>query len=265
MRRLLKRFHLPVAGLAAAALAVSAVAAGSTTATAASQAAPTMNIVDTAAAAANLKTFVSLLKTSGLDKMLAASGGSYTVFAPSDDAFAKLPKATLDQLESNPSLLKATLLYHMLPGETLSPAAVTMSSAITLDAAKVGLSVVGGSLYVGDAKVLTPDTLATNGVLDVIDTVLAPPGPVMSTDKRAAYCAAAGDTTVAGKPIPAGKFLNLAYQQPTWDFHYTGATVAIYVDKMGLTCAAPPTGYTLKGTAPDELHVPGGLYPYYVK
>jgi hypothetical protein len=171
----------------------------------------------------------------------------------------------LADLKNDPGLAKAAILYGVLPKLMMSADAMKESSATTLyNSRKIGLSVVGGSLYVGDAKVTTPDTLATNGVLHVIDTVLMPPAEVLTTTDRAAYCAVAGDTTPAGKPIPAGKFLNLSYRQPSWDYHYVGADPAIYVDKLGLTCAAPPAGYTQNGTAPDELHVPGGLYPYFV-
>ena len=259
--RLSSTWPKAVPALAAVSLASVALATG-----VASAAAPTSNVVETAAAQPNLKAFVSLLKESGLDKTLAA-GGPFTIFAPSDDAFAKLPKAELDHLQNDPSHLTATLLYHMLPGQLLSKSAMTMNEATTLDGnAKVGLSVVGASLYYGNAKVVTPDIMATNGVIDIVDTVLtAPVMPSTMPTSRAAYCAVAGDTTRAGKPIPAGRFLNLRYGQPGWDFHYAGATVAIFVAGTGLTCAAPPAGYKLQGTAPDELHVPGGLYPYYTK
>ena len=143
-----------------------------------------------------------------------------------------------------------------------------MSSATTLyNSRKVGLSMVGDALYVGNAKIVTPDMTATNGVIHVIDTVLTLPAlvPTKFAGGRVAYCAVAGDTTIAGKPTPAWKVPNLRFGQPAWDYHYVAATLAIYVDKKGLTCAAPSDGYVLDGTAPDELHVPGGLYSYYVK
>jgi uncharacterized surface protein with fasciclin (FAS1) repeats len=231
---------------------------------AATGAAPTKNIVDTAIAAGNLKTFVSMLQESGLDKTL-STGGPYTVFAPTDDAFAKAPKSMLNAFAADPALLKAALLYTVVPGDVTADMAKTMSSAPTLDGPRVGLSVVGDSLYVDNAKVVASDATATNGVIHTTDTVLMPLASPSGTTRRAAYCAVPGNTTWAGKPISAGRFLDLAYAQPSWDYHYAGAMPAIFVDRLGLTCAAPPAGYTMKGTAPDELNVPGGLYPYYVK
>jgi hypothetical protein len=140
-----------------------------------------------------------------------------------------------------------------------------MTSAPTLNGARLGLSAVGDSLYANNAKVVSADLLATNGVIQSIDTVLMPLASRNVTASRAGYCAVPGNTTPAGKPITDGRFLNLDYAQPTWDYHYAGATLAIYVQGSGLTCADPPAGYTLQGTAPDELGVPGGLYPYYAK
>jgi uncharacterized surface protein with fasciclin (FAS1) repeats len=250
--------------LAAAALTLVAIAAGAVAAGAATNAAPTMNVVQAAAANTDLTTFSAMLKTSGLDKTLAGSG-PFTVFAPNDAAFAQLPTSTLDELQSDPHLLASVLRYDVVAGDIMSAAAKTMSSATTMTGARVGLSVVGDSLYVGDAKVVTPDVAATNGVLHVVDTVLMPPSEPDVTGNRAAYCAVAGDTTPAGKPIPAGRFLNLDLGQPGWDYHYVGAKLAAYIYGRGLTCAAPPAGYKLRGTAPDELHVPGKLYLYYSK
>ena len=243
----------------AALLSLSATASAGTTAEP-----PTKNIIDTLSSAGNFKTFVSMLQKAGVDKTLMA-GGPYTVFAPTDDAFATAPKAMLDAFAADPALLKSALLYDIVPGDITASAAKTMASAPTLNGARLGLSVVGDSIYANNAKVVSTDLLATNGVIHSIDTVLMPLASPSGTTNRAAYCAVSGNTAQDGKPVAAGKFLNLLFGQPTWDYHYAGATVAIYVQGVGLTCAAPPAGYTMKGTAPDELHVPGGLYPYYAK
>jgi uncharacterized surface protein with fasciclin (FAS1) repeats len=226
-------------------------------------------IPETAAAAGNFKTLVSLLQATGLDAVL-AKGGPYTVFAPTDEAFAKVPKATLDALAANKALLASVLLYHVVGGSVPASEAVKLTSAQTLNGSSMGISVVGGSVYINNAKVTTPDVMASNGVIHVIDTVLIPPvtpsgSRVLGIGSGAGYCAVAGNTTPSGAPIPAGRFLDLDYGQPSWDFHYAGATVANYVQGVGLTCSPPPAGYTLNGTAPSSLGVPSGLYPYYTK
>jgi uncharacterized surface protein with fasciclin (FAS1) repeats len=226
--------------------------------------APTKNIVDTLTGAGNFKTFVSMLQQTGVDKTL-ATGGPYTVFAPTDDAFARAPASMLNAFAHDPALLESALLYDVVPGSVTAADAKTMSSAPTLNGARLGLSVVGDAIYANNAKVASTELTAANGVVQPIDTVLMPLASPSGTTRRAAYCAVTGNTARDGKPIPAGRFLNLLFEQPAWDYHYAGARPAIYVQGHGLTCAPPPAGYTQKGTAPDELHVPGRLYPYYAK
>lgn len=80
---------------------------------------------------------------------------------------------------------------------------------------------------------------------------------------RAAYCAGTGNTAADGSPIAVGSFLNLRVDQPAKDTHYTGATLARFVEGRGLTCDAPPAGYVQSGLAGDAQHVPEGLYPYF--
>ena len=82
---------------------------------------------------------------------------------------------------------------------------------------------------------------------------------------RAAYCAAAGNTAADGSPLVAGSFLNLRPDQPLKDSHYTGATLASFVEGKGLTCDAPPAGYVREGLAGDAQQVPRDLYAYYRK
>ena len=141
--------------------------------------APTMNIVETAVAAGNFTTLVKLLQATGLDAALAGAG-PFTVFAPTDAAFAKLPKATLDALAADPALLERVLLYHVVSGKVLAADAAKAGSAETLE----GDSVVfrkswhhgwRHGLRVNDARIIAADVLATNGVIHVIDTVLIPP------------------------------------------------------------------------------------------
>jgi uncharacterized surface protein with fasciclin (FAS1) repeats len=260
MRRWLVCFALLVVVACAAAGVGASASTGSTTSTKAD--APTMNIVETAVAAGSFKTLVSLLESTGLDAVL-AKPGPYTVFAPTDDAFAKVPAATLKALAADPALLKSVLLYHVVSGAVPASVATTISSARTVNGAAIGLSTVDGAVYVNNAKVTTADVFATNGVIHVIDSVLIPPAANAPNDTRVGYCAVAGNTTPDGAPIPAGRFLNLYLGQPAQDFHYAGAQTAIFVSGQGITCAGPPVGYTVNGKAPASLGTPGDLYTFY--
>jgi uncharacterized surface protein with fasciclin (FAS1) repeats len=137
--------------------------------------APTdMNIVETAVAAGQFKTLTSLLQQTGLDKTLAESG-PYTVFAPTDEAFAKVPKKTLDSLAANPNQLKAVLLYHVADGEVKAADVATTSSVATLNGASLPIKANDSVVRVGGAKVIQADVMASNGVIHVIDGVLIPP------------------------------------------------------------------------------------------
>jgi uncharacterized surface protein with fasciclin (FAS1) repeats len=132
------------------------------------------NIVETAVAAGQFKTLTSLLQQTGLDKTL-AEGGPYTVFAPTDKAFAKVPKKTLDALAANPDELKAVLLYHVADGAVKAADVASMSSVETLNGASVPIKANDSVVRVGGAKVIQADVMASNGVIHVIDGVLIPP------------------------------------------------------------------------------------------
>jgi uncharacterized surface protein with fasciclin (FAS1) repeats len=132
------------------------------------------NIVQTAVAAGKFKTLTKLLKTAGLAGTL-AKPGPFTVFAPTDAAFAKVPKKTLNALLKNKAKLRAVLLYHVVAGKVTSSQVVKLTSAKTLDGGKtVRVRVTGGSVFVNTAKVTTPDVMASNGVIHVINRVLIP-------------------------------------------------------------------------------------------
>jgi len=132
------------------------------------------NIVETAVAAGQFKTLTSLLQQTGLDKTL-AEGGPYTVFAPTDKAFAKVPKKTLDALAANPDELKAVLLYHVADGAVKAADVASMSSVETLNGASVPIKANDSVVRVGGAKLIQADVMASNGVIHVIDGVLIPP------------------------------------------------------------------------------------------
>jgi uncharacterized surface protein with fasciclin (FAS1) repeats len=137
-------------------------------------AAKPQNIVQTAQAAGQFKTLASLLKQAGLANTL-ASKGPFTVFAPTDAAFAKVPKSTLDALANDKEQLKAVLLYHVVKGRVTSKQVVKLSSAKTLAGPAVRIKTTGGSVFVNGAKVTKADIGASNGVIHVINRVLIPP------------------------------------------------------------------------------------------
>jgi uncharacterized surface protein with fasciclin (FAS1) repeats len=158
----------------AAVCAIAALGTGST-AGAAPRAAQ-KNIVQTAVAAGQFKTLVALVKKAGLAGTLSGKG-PFTVFAPTDAAFAKVPKATLDSLAKNTAELKAVLLYHVVAGKVPASKVVTLTTARTLDAGKtVKISVAGKTVKVNGATVTKPDVMASNGVIHVVNKVLIPTG-----------------------------------------------------------------------------------------
>jgi uncharacterized surface protein with fasciclin (FAS1) repeats len=132
------------------------------------------NIVQTAVAAGQFTTLVSLVKKAGLVGALSGKG-PLTVFAPTDAAFAKVPKATLNALAMDPAKLKAVLLYHVVSGKVTAAKVVKLRSAKTLQGSAVTIAVRNGSVYVSGAKVVTPDVMASNGVIHVVNKVLLPP------------------------------------------------------------------------------------------
>jgi len=139
----------------------------------AADAASKPNIVQTASQAGQFKTLVSLVKQAGLAGTLSGKG-PYTVFAPTDAAFKKVPKSTLNDLAKDKAKLKAVLLYHVVKGRVTSKQVVKLSSAKTLNGKSVSIKVRGGKVYVGGAQVTTPDVGASNGVIHVINRVLIP-------------------------------------------------------------------------------------------
>ena len=159
------------------------------------------NIVDTAVAAGSFKTLVSLLAQAGLADTLAGPG-PFTVFAPTDEAFAKVPADTLAALAADPAKLKAVLLYHVVSGKVSSADAAKLSSATTLNGADLKLTSSDHGLLVNDASVVTPDVAASNGVIHVIDRVLLP--PVAAPTAPAPALGTIVDTAVA-----AGSFKTL--------------------------------------------------------
>jgi len=176
-----KLFATTLAGVAlAATLAAcgSSSSSSSTTASASSTSSAAAmparsNIVQTAVAAGEFKTLVSLVKQAGLAGALSGPG-PLTVFAPTDAAFAAVPKATLAELAKNPAKLKAVLLYHVVKGDVTAAQVTKLKSAKTLEGGSVPIRVTSGKVYVGDAQVTKTNVMTSNGVIHVINRVLIP-------------------------------------------------------------------------------------------
>jgi uncharacterized surface protein with fasciclin (FAS1) repeats len=149
----MKKFITTVA-LAAAALSVQA-----------------KDIVDTAVAAGSFKTLATALQAAGLIDTLKGSG-PFTVFAPTDEAFAKIPKADLDALLKDKAKLTAVLTYHVVPGKVMAKD-VKAGKVKTVQGSELTISTMGG-VMVDQAKVSATDIMADNGVIHVIDSVVLP-------------------------------------------------------------------------------------------
>jgi uncharacterized surface protein with fasciclin (FAS1) repeats len=132
------------------------------------------NIVQTAQSAGQFKTLTALVKRAGLANTL-AKPGPYTVFAPTDAAFRKVPKRTLAALGRNRAQLRAVLLYHVVAGEVSSSEVTMLRSARTLNGKSVRIRAAGGSVFINSSKVTKPDVAASNGVIHVVNRVLIPP------------------------------------------------------------------------------------------
>lgn len=137
--------------------------------------APKKDIVDTAVGAGQFKTLASLLGQAGLVDVLKGKG-PFTVFAPTDAAFKKVPKATLEALGNDKEALKAVLTYHVVAGNVLAKDVVKLKDAKTVQGEKVSIAVKGGKVLLnGKTQVTKTDIGASNGTIHVIDNVLVPP------------------------------------------------------------------------------------------
>ncbi|MBE0659071.1 MAG: fasciclin domain-containing protein [Bryobacteraceae bacterium] len=131
------------------------------------------DIVDTAVSAGQFKTLVTAVKAAGLVETL-KSAGPFTVFAPTDEAFAKLPAGTVESLLANPEKLKQVLLYHVVAGKVMAADVVKIKSAKTVQGSSATVKVNGGSVMIDGANVIKTDIVTDNGVIHVIDSVILP-------------------------------------------------------------------------------------------
>jgi uncharacterized surface protein with fasciclin (FAS1) repeats len=134
------------------------------------------DIVDTAVAAGQFKTLAAALTAAGLVETLKGPG-PFTVFAPTDEAFAKLPAGTVEELlkPESKDRLTAILTYHVVPGRVAAADVVKLDSAKTVNGKAVSIAVDGGNVMVDGAKVTSTDIDASNGIIHVIDSVILPP------------------------------------------------------------------------------------------
>lgn len=162
---------LEFAKLAVAAVVAMGLVVGSTAARSTEQ-----NIVDTAISAGQFNTLVTALKAAGLVDTLKGPG-PFTVFAPTDAAFAKLPAGTVEKLlkPENKAQLTAILTYHVVPGTVMAADVVKLKEAKTVNGKMIAVKVNGSAVMINDAKVSATDIAATNGVIHVIDSVILPP------------------------------------------------------------------------------------------
>ena len=155
---------LALCALAALAVAVAGPAAGAST---------KKDIVQTAAAAGQFQTLTALLRQAGLARTLQGRG-PYTVFAPTDAAFAKVPKKTLAALAADKAKLRAVLLYHVARGRLMAAQVAKRRSIKTLNGQSLRVRVTGGQVKINSARVTAANVAASNGVIHVINSVLIP-------------------------------------------------------------------------------------------
>lgn len=169
-------------------------------------------IVETAVENGSFSTLASLLGSAELVDALSGEG-PFTVFAPTDDAFAKLPKETVEMVTKpeNKALLQEILKYHVVAGSVDAAAAMKLTSATTLNGQRAGISIEEGAVMIGGAKVTVTDITCSNGVIHVIDTVMMPEtrnvvevaaeAKTFSTLIAAAKAAGLVEALTAGGPI----------------------------------------------------------------
>ena len=131
------------------------------------------DIVDTAVSAGNFNTLVAAVKAAGLVDTLKGKG-PFTVFAPTDEAFAKLPAGTVEALLKDPEKLKKILTYHVVSGQVMASDVVKMKTARTVEGGSARIVAKGGKVMIDNATVVKTDIACDNGVIHVIDTVIMP-------------------------------------------------------------------------------------------
>lgn len=132
------------------------------------------DIVDVATNAKIFNTLLAAATAAGLVDTL-KSEGPFTVFAPTDEAFQKLPPGMIDSLLADPMTLRDILLYHVVPGRVSAAQVVNIPSATTVEGENIMITLRNGKVFINDSKVTTTDVHASNGIIHIIDSVLIPP------------------------------------------------------------------------------------------
>jgi uncharacterized surface protein with fasciclin (FAS1) repeats len=136
--------------------------------------APARDIVDTAVSAGQFKTLVSAVQAADLVETLKGKG-PFTVFAPTDEAFARVPKEALNKLLADKKALTAVLTYHVVPGKVMAADVVKLDTARTVQGKALSIQAGTGQPTVNGVKIIKTDIVCSNGVIHVIDAVLLPP------------------------------------------------------------------------------------------
>jgi uncharacterized surface protein with fasciclin (FAS1) repeats len=205
------------------------------------------DLVDTATSAGNFKTLAALLDTAGLTEVLKGQG-PYTIFAPTDDAFAQVSPDSLAALKNDPKKLEALLKYHVVEGTVKSSDMATLTETKTLEGAPISITVDDNATTVNGAKITKPDVESSNGVIHPIDKVLVPPDV-----KGMVIVQVPPATAQPGKATPAagGKATTIAQVQGT-----VQANAATKPASGGKATAAPSGASTL---VPTRVPPSGGI------
>jgi uncharacterized surface protein with fasciclin (FAS1) repeats len=208
------------------------------------------DIVETAVAAGSFETLAAALDAAGLVATLRGDG-PFTVFAPTDAAFARLPEGTVESLlrPENRDRLTAILTYHVVPGRVTAEEVVRLDRAATVNGAEVRIRTRDGGVQVDDADVVTTDVFASNGVIHVIDEVLLPPEARGEDDRDGAVRMALRS---ARGPGEAREILHLAIARgvPLFNRGQVAGTVGIYEVAAAAVLAAD---FGLEGTVREAL------------
>jgi uncharacterized surface protein with fasciclin (FAS1) repeats len=154
-------------------LGTAAVMAASVLIPANAEAQESKDIVDTAVAAGSFNTLIAAVQAAGLEDTLRGAG-PFTVFAPTDAAFAKLPAGTVEALLQDKEKLTAILTYHVVAGKVMASDVVKLDTAETVNGESVDIRTMDGKVMIDGATVVTADVVASNGVIHVLDTVILP-------------------------------------------------------------------------------------------
>ncbi len=202
-----------------------------------------MTITDLVGNDPQFSTLLTAVQAAGLEDTL--KGGSYTVFAPTNAAFAKVPSDALSSLLNDPAMLKAVLLYHVVPGKVSAKQVMSLKSAKTANGATVAVRVNGSKVMINGATVIKADVMACNGIVHVIDTVLMPPAaaaPVMAPEPAAAEPApAAAPAAEAPAAAPAAPDFNVSMIPITPQPRTTPVGDTTSADTMAPDTMAPDT------------------------